>query len=317
MKTSNVIKSLIAAGIAAVGAGSYAFWRRAVLRVDNPPRHATEEAKAGTHWESTLPFIRNRLAWLDQQKTEPVSITSFDGLKLKGVLLPAKEESEKVVLAVHGYTSCGDNEYAAMSYFFHENGYHVLLVDDRAHGASEGKYVGYGCLDREDVYRWTRFLHDRFQGKCSIYLHGISMGATTVLMAGSMSLPPSVKGIVADCGFTSPWEEFAYLLKHKYHCPVYPALPVVNLINKVVAGYGFKDCDARKEAANTSIPVFIIHGEKDRFVPASMAREIYDACASGKQLWLVKDAAHAESYYVARKEYEERVLDFLKSLERV
>lgn len=315
MKISKIIKWAVIGGAAAAGGASYAFWRKAILRVENPQIYKELDPKPGSHWVTTIPFIKEKQEWLRSQNTELVTIRSFDGLNLKGMFLPAAEDSDKVIIAVHGYKSSGLDAFAAMSYFYHEKGYHILLVDNRAHGMSEGKYVGYGCLDREDCYRWTRYIHERFEGNCSIYLHGISMGAAAVVMTSSMNLPPSVKGIIADCGFTTPWEEFVHVLKKEYSAPAFPILTLASLLNKLIVGYGFKECDTRKEAAKTEIPIFIIHGEQDNYVPTSMGKEIYDACSFRKQFWIVKDAGHAQSYYVARKEYEERVSDFLKSLD--
>ncbi|MDO5423942.1 MAG: alpha/beta hydrolase [Eubacteriales bacterium] len=278
-------------------------------------------------WDEEAPSFENyrhQIAegkeWLKEMEPESeyVMIRSFDGLMLDGRFIPAEEETGKTVLAVHGYTSTGEKDYAVLARFFHDAGYNVLLVDNRAHGASEGKYIGFGCLDREDCYRWVQYLNNRFHGNCEIFLHGISMGAATVLMTSELNLPPSVKGIIADCGYTSPRDEFTERMKEREKSGPFGNVIVaaLNLICRVVAGYGLSDCSSSEAVARTQIPVFLIHGEEDRVVPVRMAREIYRACASKKKLWIVKGAGHAESFYYAQEEYEQRVLEFFEECRR-
>ncbi|MFQ9151411.1 MAG: alpha/beta hydrolase [Blautia sp.] len=142
--------------------------------------------------------------WLNERGSEKVSIQSFDGLTLRGEFFEGEGEPDSTVFLVHGYRCNRRREYAVIARFYLEAGYNVLLADDRAHGESDGRYIGFGILDREDCYRWVRFLDERFHGKQKIFLHGISMGAAAVLMASNLCLPMSVRGIVEDCGFTSP-----------------------------------------------------------------------------------------------------------------
>lgn len=262
-----------------------------------------------------IELIKEKNTWLQQKKTEKVSILSFDGLKLRGIFLPAEKKTDRVILAVHGFRVNAMKDFAGLLYFYHQQGYHVLLVDDRAHGASEGKYIGFGCLDREDCYRWIHYLDRRFHGQCSIFLHGISMGAATVLMTSSMNLPVSVKGIIADCPYTSIWEEFCYLTEKekKPWIIMYPIIKIAGKICKAVAGYEYDEISSAGEVRDTKIPILLIHGKEDRFVPPSMSEKIYDSCASEKELWIVPKAKHAEAYYIAQEEYETHVLRFIES----
>lgn len=108
--------------------------------------------------------------WLNEQGSEKVSIQSFDGLTLRGEFFEGEGEPDSTVLLVHGYRCNRRREYAAIARFYLEAGYNVLLVDNRAHGESDGRYIGFGILDREDCYRWVRFLDDRFDGKQILFL---------------------------------------------------------------------------------------------------------------------------------------------------
>lgn len=305
MKKSTILKGVGLYGMLA-GVAAYKFFSYTVKRRE-------DDGKLNPS-NPYIKLIKEKSEWLDQQKTEKVSILSFDGLKLKGIFLPAEQKTDKIILAVHGFRVNAMKDFAGLVYFYHQQGYHVLLVDDRAHGASEGKYIGFGCLDREDCYRWIHYLDQRFQGKCSIFLHGISMGAATVLMTSSMNLPRSVKGIIADCPYTSIWEEFCYLTERekKSWLIMYPIMKLAGKICKVVAGYEYDEISSAEEVKDTKIPILLIHGKEDRFVPPSMSEKIYNNCVSEKKLLIVPNAKHAESYYVAKEKYEESVLNFIK-----
>lgn len=304
MKKSTILKGVGLYGML-TGVAAYKFFSYTVKRRE-------DDGKLNPS-NPYIKLIKEKSEWLDQQKTEKVSILSFDGLKLKGIFLPAEQKTDKIILAVHGFRVNAMKDFASLVYFYHQQGYHVLLVDDRAHGASEGKYIGFGCLDREDCYRWIHYLDQRFQGKCSIFLHGISMGAATVLMTSSMNLPQSVKGIIADCPYTSIWEEFCYLTERekKSWLIMYPIMKLAGKICKVVAGYEYDEISSAEEVKETKIPILLIHGKEDRFVPPSMSEKIYNNCVSEKKLLIVPNAKHAESYYVAKEKYEENVLNFI------
>ena len=278
-------------------------------------RGGTEEARtmrmAGTDWEQYIPWIREKRHWLETQKREEVWITSEDGLRLHGTFFPA-EGSKKTVLCFHGYTSEGVKDYAAISEFYLSLGFHMLIVDERAHGQSEGTYIGFGCLDRRDALLWMKYLDHRFQGKGETILHGISMGGATVLMASGLNLPESVKGIISDCGFTSPWEVFASVLRNTYKMPGFPILQIADQMVKSEAGYSLKECSAREEVKKARIPILFIHGNKDTFVPCWMCHELYSACLAPKGKLIVEGAGHAEAYYKNTEVYQHAVLAFLR-----
>ena len=190
----------------------------------------------------------------------------------------------------------------------------MLHPDARAHGDSEGVYIGFGCLDRKDALGWIDWAVQNCGEDIEILLHGISMGAATVLMASGLSLPPQVKGIVSDCGFTSPKEVFTHVLKTMYHLPAFPVIQGADLINKKLAGYGMDECNAKREVEKADRPILFIHGSKDTFVPVEMCHEIYEHCASPKKKLIVEGAAHGESYFKNMKAYEEALDEFIRRL---
>ena len=190
----------------------------------------------------------------------------------------------------------------------------MLQPDARAHGESEGKYIGFGCLDRKDALGWINWAIEKYGGDVEIILHGISMGASTALMASGLDLPAQIKGIVSDCGFTSPKEVFTHVLKTMYHLPTFPIMQGAEIVNKKLAGYGMDECNAKREVAKSKVPVLFIHGSKDTFVPARMCQEIYDCCSSPKKMLIVEDAAHGESYFKDMNAYEAALDDFIRNL---
>lgn len=310
--TKLAAEALTAGTLMTAGGAAYTFHkvveRDGIKIAENPDKMPID---VGTDWTKYFPFLREKKAWLLAQEIETVAITSFDGLLLKGVYLPAKKESNKIVLAVHGYRSEGKNEFSGLSQFYHEAGYHVLVVDDRAHGESEGTYIGFGCLDRYDCKKWIAYINERFEGKLQIVLHGISMGAATVVMASTMNLPDNVKAIIADCPFTSAWEVFSHLLKTKYHMPEFPILSATSLLCRRKAGYAFDEVSAMKEAMMMKQPLLVIHGENDHFVPTYMGEEIFRACNAEKKKLILTKAGHGESYFANQGAYEEAVDCFL------
>lgn len=301
----------VAAG--AVGAvGEYAlaryFLRRTLIR-SNAKKERTMKM-SGTSWDQHIPKIRaskERRALLPQ---EDVYIPSKDGLRLHGTWFP-NEKSKRVVICFHGYTSDGMNDYSTVAEYYWNNNFSLLLIDARAHGGSEGKYIGFGCLDRHDARCWIDYVIGRMGEDCQIMLHGTSMGGSTVLMTSGLELPPQVKGIISDCAFTSAWEVFSSVLKTMYHLPPFPLMQIADRMAKKEAGYGLDECNARDEVKKATVPIAFIHGDADTFVPFSMVHELYGACASEKELLVIEGASHAEACYTDPEAYEHLIGEWI------
>lgn len=312
MKKRKIIKDMLFTGSAAAAFGTGLLFHDIIARKKQEETDLIVRPDM-INGEERVRLWRESNRWLNHRGSEKVFIRSFDGLQLAGEFFKGDGDCESTVLLVHGYRSNRRREYAVIAKFYLEAGFHVLMVDDRAHGESEGRYIGFGCLDREDCYRWVHYLEDRFGGRQNLFLHGISMGAATVLMTSSLNLPSSVRGIVADCGYTSPKEQFSHVLRTRGKSWASGFLLwATGLICRVAAGYGFSDCSSKECVRNTRIPVFVIHGTEDDFVPTYMGKEIYEACAAPKRLYLAAGAGHAESYYLHKEEYEQKVLEFFR-----
>lgn len=265
---------------------------------------------AGTDWNQYMGLIQERKEYLLAQPHQEISIQSEDNLKLHATYFPGKDK-QKVVICFHGYTSKGMSDYIGLSDYYLKHGYGMLLPDARAHGTSEGEYIGFGCLDRKDALGWINWVIKNCGEEVQILLHGTSMGGATVLMASGCELPGQVKGIISDCGFTSPKEVFTHVLHSMYHLPAFPLIQITDFVNRKKAGYGMDECNAAREVRKAKVPILFIHGDADTFVPCEMCDEIYKNCASKKRKLIVKGAAHAESYYKDTKTYENTLDEFI------
>ncbi len=306
-------KAMLGAGLlAAVCGGEIAYFYGRTMKRGRAKTERTMKM-AGTDWNQYMPLIEGRKEAMMERPHNDVWQTSFDGLKLHATYFPAQDQQgrQKLVICFHGYTSQGMSDYIGLSDYYQKRGFAMLLPDARAHGASEGEYIGFGCLDRQDALGWGRWAVEELGEETEILLHGTSMGAATLLMLSGLSLPEQVKGIVSDCGFTSPKEVFTHVLHSMYHLPAFPLIPGADLVNRKLAGYGMDECNAKREVEKAEVPILFIHGGNDTFVPCSMCDEIYEHCGSKKRKLIIEGAAHAESYYKDMESYEEALTEFI------
>lgn len=241
--------------------------------------------------------------------TETIEIKSHDGLKLVGHWYPCKD-AKRVVVAMHGWRSTWDRDFGVVADFFHDNGCSILFAQQRAQGESGGDYIGFGLLERYDCYEWVKWADRETEGKLPIYLSGVSMGATTVMMTAGFDLPPSVKGITADCGFTSPHEIWKHVAQNNLRIPFGIYSSIANDIFKKKLSVSSRDYSCAEALGKTDIPVLFIHGTDDRFVPITMTFENYKTCNSKKHLFIVPGANHGMSFYKDPEGYKKQLLDF-------
>ena len=255
-------------------------------------------------------FLYESSLALSKIPSEDIEIKSFDGLKLHGRLLPL-ENAKGTILLFHGYRSCGDGDLGCAVPLMRSLGYQVLIVDQRAHQQSEGRYITFGILERRDALSWAREMEKRFGQEHPLYLDGISMGAATVLMAATLPLPKSVRGIIADSGFSAPKAIIGSVIR-RLHLPVRPLLWLMDLWCRLLAGTSLGAYSAPEAMTHCTIPVLFLHGKADSLVPWEMTQENYDACQSRKTLLLVEGADHGESFLVDRSACERAMAEFLQ-----
>lgn len=246
--------------------------------------------------------------WLEEKSNySDKYIESYDKLQLHSYVVT--QNSNKWAIVVHGYGGSG-KLMSDKSKYFYDMGYNVLIPDLRGHGKSEGDYIGMGWKDRLDIISWINFIIKE-NPNAEIVLHGTSMGAATVLMTSGENLPSNVKAIVADCAYTSAWDEFSYQLETYLKVPSSYILNVTNMVTKLKAGYSLKEASALECVKKATVPILYIHGDKDKFVPYSMMDKLYDATNSPKEKLTIEGGEHANSDLVSPFLYWLTVEDFL------
>lgn len=276
----------------------------AAVRTPEPP---TGLAAIGGFSEE----ISAGIDWIKARNCERVEIRSYDGLRLAARLLPC-DNAKGTIILMHGYRAPMYRDFACAYEYFSSLGFSLLIPSQRAHGESEGRFICYGIKERFDCLGWARYIHDRFGTDKDIFLDGLSMGSSTVLMASSLELPENVRGILSDSGFTSVRDELKYLIRRHLHLPPGPILFGVNILTRLIAGYSLNECSTLDCVARTEIPILFVHGTADTFVPHEFGEANYSACASEKKLVLVDGAGHGLSFLTDKPRCKREIEAFFK-----
>ena len=305
---------LIAAAVLALEMVVAVFLYDIVFKRKLPKKKSPSEKKMLAEFDRFARLNEADAQWFLSHRLQEFSITAFDGISLHASYLPASG-SQKTVFCAHGYRSRGGAyDFGGLLKYYHTHGYNVFVIDQRAHGRSGGKHICFGLKERFDIRDWMRFIEKKLH-PAEVFLHGISMGATSVLMALGESLPACVKGIIADCGYTGLRSILTYVLGKLAHLPVRILLPVLEDLAKAGAKFGMDDCITTEILKKNKLPVLFIHGGQDNFVPGEMTRANYEACTAPKELLVVEEATHAASYMVGRKSYEDTLQKFIRCCE--
>lgn len=302
-----ILLVLVAAAAVVILAGGYYVFMTACRRKGQMPWD-DPDALAKTQWAPLADRIRDAARYLNDHNALDIYTVSHDGLKLHGKWLPA-ENAVGTILLFHGYRSCFLSDFAVFIPFYHNLGFNLLLADQRSHGKSEGKYITFGIRERKDVLAWIRYLNEHMGGSPA-YLGGMSMGAATVLMAAGGDLPSNVRGVIADCGFTSPGEIIGEVMV-RAKVPRFPLLQVAGIYSRLLAGFDLREYSTLDAMAVCKVPVLLIHGLDDHFVPCRMSREAFEACNSEKRLILVEGASHGTACLTDRSRCQRALTDFL------
>lgn len=284
--------------------------RRACGRLERPEgwedRRVAQSGDAA--WQKAWADGR---CWLERRETEDVEVQSEDGFVLHALLVPHIAPRATAIL-FHGWHSSAEMDFLCVLPFLHSLGIQTLLVDQRAQGDSEGRYMTFGVREHTDVPVWVDYVSERFGKEHPIFLQGLSMGAATVMMASSTRFGANVRGIVADSGFTSPYEAVSAAWRNKTPFPSHLAVWLLDKFTRLFADFGLKDYSALDALRKAEYPVLFIHGTGDKFVPCYMSKQAYEACRSEKTLLLVENAGHCMSYLTDRARVEEAYREFVE-----
>lgn len=248
---------------------------------------------------------------IDYNKNEPhkwLNIKSFDGLDLFGRYYDNK--SDKTVILFHGYRSSALRDFSCAVRMYKNFGFNVLLCDQRSHGRSDGKLITFGIKEKKDALYWCEYISDKYSPE-KIVLGGMSMGATTVLLALGENLPKNVKAVIADCGFTSPEEIMLKVAKKNFKINAKFFLPFLNIVCLIFGKFSIYNNDTRETVKNSDIPVMLIHGKADGFVPCEMSIETHKNANEKSKLLLVENADHGLSYIIDSALVNDSIKNFL------
>lgn len=242
-------------------------------------------------------------------QSEIWQIKSFDNLNLYATYFFPKNSSHKWAILVHGY---GRNQTYAFDYAeeYLKHGYNVLTPDLRASGTSEGIYLTMGTFESQDIFNWAEKIAER-DPQAKIILHGVSMGAATVLMASALN-PKNVVAVVEDCGYTTAYEMFSAQMQKIFGLPEFPIMKIVDVVSKIKTGVAVSDAAPISAVANSKLPTLFIHGDDDELVPFEMLDKLYNnSAAQIKEKFIVEGAGHADSKIIDPPKYFRRVFNFI------
>ncbi|GAB2024337.1 alpha/beta hydrolase [Lactovum odontotermitis] len=257
----------------------------------------------------THPLYPDGLAFQQAAKSE-WQVTTSDGLQLHAWYLPAEQPTNKTVIMAHGYDGIRDR-FFGFSWLFHHLGYNLVMPEMRASTEAQGRWVGFGWLDKEDMKCWIAQTIKK-NPEAEIALWGISMGASTIMMLSGDTLPSNVKCFIEDCGYDSVWNEIKHQL-HRYHVPAWPILPLMSFWCKIFAGYDWHEASSVTQLAKNTRPLLLIHGQEDNFVPFSMLAKNAAASQGITEVLEVPKAGHTQAYETDIPLYRQTIRKFLEN----
>ena len=288
---------------------SYLCFRMAFYSPDRPaiPSDAIDIPEGEAYEE----FREDMEKWARDLRAMPheeMSITSFDGLTLRGKFYEYAPNAP-IELMFHGYRGTAERDLSGGVARCFKLGRSALLVDQRGCSDSEGNVISFGINEHRDCLAWLDFAIQRFGNDAKIILTGISMGASTVLMVSDQALPPNVLGILADCGFSSAKDIIKKVIR-QMGLPADVGYPFVKLGAKLFGHFDLEARSAVEAVKNATVPVIFFHGDGDDYVPCEMSRINYEACTSKKKLVIIPRAGHGLSYPVAPDTYLNALREF-------
>ncbi len=300
-------------GAAVAGAAAYAlhygyklaFWYEDPK--ESPYAYADDDQTRAvrSHWDGAMKRF-------EAEPYEAVSIRSHDGLVLTGKYYHYREGAP-LEIQCHGYKGNAIRDFCGAWAAAKEDGRNVLLIDQRCHGDSQGHTITFGILERQDVLGWIAWAEKRF-GKIPVLLNGVSMGAATVLMAAGMDLPGQVRGVIADCPYDAPSNIIKKVLGQDMGMPVKLVYPLIRMGGRL---YGRFNLDADSPTAavkRAKVPILLIHGDDDRFVPYAMSQNIHAAAPEKIEFHTIEGAGHALNYASAPEYYRTTLRAFARKV---
>lgn len=285
--------------------------RDMMIRGRNGNRKCTEAMTVSTTALSNKSSEDNKVReWLGGVTREKLTLETDDKSILVARRIVIDDNSNKWAVILHGYNgSMADIYDIAMHYT--QTGYNVLMPDLRAHGESEGSFLGMGWLDRLDVINWIDSILEE-NPSAEVVIHGIDIGADTALMLSGEPLKSNIVAVVAEGAYTSAWDvvKMEYKARHE-KLPVFPFMNMMNPVMKVWAGYSLKEANAVKQVKNSKVPILLIRGQNDTYVTEAMTNQLDQAIASEHEVFIVQTGTHEDCRYAKPDDYYNKTFEFI------
>lgn len=282
------------------------FLFRLIFKKEKKTQEMLEQSIPHSPFHKHQELLLSGLKWLKNEKSESVSIIAKDGKKL--VAEYYDYHSDTTFILIHGYHSSGKMDYAYFMQQFIKRKYNILLISQRGHFPSGGKYITFGCLEKEDLLLWIAYIQKAYPSR-HLFLYGTSMGSATIAAASNRL--SGISGMILDCGYTSPKEIIRQEMKNK-RVPLFPFYYLIAFYCRWLGHFSLKQESALKSLQENHIPTFLIHGQKDRVVPFEMGKKNYEACVSYKEFFIGKEANHAETFYLYTSSLCQSLESFIK-----
>ena len=235
-------------------------------------------------------------------------------LKLAAWWIPAEAPSDRCAILLHGY---GDAKVGAIAWAptLHSLGYHVVALDLRAHGESEGRYSTAGYFERHDVSQVIDHIRrDRPGDTRRLVLFGISLGAAVA--AATALLRDDLAAVILEC----PYPDFE--LAATAHAAILGAP------GKTLQRYAFAEAQAIAKADFNAVrpvelipripcPLMVVRSEVDVFIDDAHAALVESAtrgrpAAFGPmEYWNAENAHHVAALCEDPAMYRRKIGDFL------
>ena len=244
--------------------------------------------------------------WFKGSNYKEVYVKSFDKKKIHAYEINNKLNTW--IIIVHGYTN-NALEMLDVAYNFYKKGYSILLIDQRAHGKSDGVYSTHGFYERKDMLSWIDYINKK--KKTKIILYGISMGGTVIMRTVGENLPNNVICAIEDCGFISNYDQFYNQLKYLKFLPK-PIISSFNIFSSIFFGFNIYKFDPKEILIKGKVPFMFIHGSADKLVPPKNAYDAYQLYKGKKKLLIIDGAKHMKSSIQDSKKYYNEIFSFIK-----
>lgn len=253
-------------------------------------------------------IYQNSLKWYKEISPEILTVFSSIGRDMRADYIPAENPTDNWAIVIHGYS--GDTATMAhYSWKYHNLGYNVILPHMVGHDSDSVRYCSMGYHDKTVIKDWISYIV-RLNPEAKILMHGVSMGSATTMLVTGEDIPSNVVCAVADCGYTSCYDEYVYQAKQMFKMPAF-IVDSANLASLRYKNFDFRLCSPFNAVKKSKTPTLFIHGEKDDFVPYHMMKPLYESCsAPDKQMLTVPDSVHANAVFVNNELYWNAVDEF-------